>query len=138
MSDPFVDTNLFVRFVAKDDPAKLTATAALFQQVEAGTVTLRAPDTVIADAVYVLCSPNIYNLSRLHVRNELAALLELPHLRAHNRRILLRALDIFAVSPRLDFGDAMIVATMERRQANTVYSYDRDFDRVPGVNRQEP
>jgi predicted nucleic acid-binding protein len=74
----------------------------------------------------------------LHVRNELAALLHMPAYKVHNRRILLRALDIFAASTRLAFGDAMIVAAMERRQADTLYSYDRDFDRVPGIQRLEP
>jgi predicted nucleic acid-binding protein len=38
----------------------------------------------------------------------------------------------------LDFGDAMTVAIMERRDANDLYAYDRDFDRISGINRNEP
>jgi len=40
--------------------------------------------------------------------------------------------------PRLDFGDAMIVASMEEGGSTTLYSYDRDFDPVPGITRLEP
>jgi predicted nucleic acid-binding protein len=138
MSDAFVDTDILIRFVTGDDPVKQAAAIALFWQVEAGNVVLRAPDTVIADAVFVLCSPNVYRLPRAYVRTELVALLRLPGFKVHNRRILLRALEYFVVYPRLDFGDAMIVAPIEQRGADTVYTHDRDFDRVPGIRRVEP
>lgn len=29
-------------------------------------------------------------------------------------------------------------AAMERRNASDLYAYDRDFDRIPGINRKEP
>jgi predicted nucleic acid-binding protein len=57
--------------------------------------------------------------------------------KVHNRRILLRALDIYAVTV-LDFGDAMTIAMMERRNVSDLYAYDRDFDRISGINRKEP
>lgn len=38
----------------------------------------------------------------------------------------------------LDFGDAMLVATVERRGDRDLYSYDRDFDRITSVDRLEP
>jgi predicted nucleic acid-binding protein len=51
---PLVDTDVIVRLVAGDDLAKQAAAAAPFQRVEEGAVTLAAPETVIADAVFVL------------------------------------------------------------------------------------
>jgi predicted nucleic acid-binding protein len=38
----------------------------------------------------------------------------------------------------MEFEDALMVAHMERQAISELYSYDRDFDQVPGVNRQEP
>jgi predicted nucleic acid-binding protein len=32
----------------------------------------------------------------------------------------------------------LIVAHMERQSIRELVSYDRDFDQVPGVSRQEP
>lgn len=137
MSDPFLDTDVIVRFITGDDPVKQAAADALFRQVAAGTLILRAPDTVFADAVYVLNSPRLYRRDRVRIRQQLGFLLQLPNLKVHNRNLLLRALDIFA-STNLDFGDAMIVATMERRGDRDLYSYDRDFDRIASIDRREP
>lgn len=136
MNGTFVDTDVLLRLITGDDPRKQAAARMLFQQVEAGTLTLRAPDTVITDAVFVLTSPRVYALPREFVRDQLAHLIRLQHFQVHNRR-LLRALAIFA-SVNIDFGDAMIVATMERRGATVLYSYDRDFNRIPGIERREP
>lgn len=108
-----------------------------FAKVEDTTLILRAPVTVIADAVYVLASPRLYGRTRAQVRADLTPLLRLPGFRVQPRRLLLRALDIDAATT-LDFGDAMIVVSMERAGATTVYSYDHDFDRIPGITRHEP
>jgi len=71
------------------------------------------------------------------IRESLAVLIRLPNFKVHNRRTLLRALDVYAAT-NLDFGDAMTVAMMERQDAHDLYEYDRDFDRIPGINRKEP
>lgn len=103
----------------------------------AGALTVAAPDTVIADAVYVLSSPRLYHLQREQLRAVLAPLVRLEHFHVANRRAVLRALDLYAVS-RLDFSDAFIVAVMEQDGADRLYSYDRHFDRVNNIIRQEP
>jgi predicted nucleic acid-binding protein len=137
MSDPYIDTNVLIRSVTGDDRAKQQAARTLFEQVQSSTLTLRAPDTVIADAVYVLASPRLYHVARADIRQALAPLLRLSHFKVQNRRMLLRALDVYAAT-NLAFGDAMIVAAMERSGATTLYSYDRGFDRITGLDRPEP
>ena len=137
MSDPFVDTDVIIRLLTNDDPQKGEAAAALFKQVESGKLTLAAPDTVIADAVYVLASPRLYNKPRQEVRELLLPLVRLPGFRVRNRRSVLRALDLYATT-NLDFGDVLIAASMEIAGSQTVYSYDHGFDRIPGVKRLEP
>jgi predicted nucleic acid-binding protein len=51
--------------------------------------------------------------------------------------VVLRALDIYATTS-LGFGDAMLLAAMERAHAREIYSWDEDFDGWPGVTRREP
>jgi predicted nucleic-acid-binding protein len=136
-SGAFVDTDVLIRYIARDDATKQRAAATLFRSVESGAVTLRAPDTVITDAVFVLSSPKLHALPRMRIRTELATLLHYQQFKVHNRRLLLRALDIYA-GTNLDFGDAMIAATMERRDEHELYSYDRDFDRLSSIRRREP
>jgi predicted nucleic acid-binding protein len=38
----------------------------------------------------------------------------------------------------LDFVDALVVAHMRHGHISTVVSFDRDFDRVPGIQRRDP
>jgi len=134
---PFVDTDVLIRLLTGDVPQKQAAARSLFKRVEEGEITLLAPDTVIADAVFVLASPRLYHIPREEVRNLLASLIGLPHFRVQNKQDLLRALEIYA-STNLDFGDTMIIASMEEQDAHILYSYDTGFDRIKGLTRQEP
>ena len=137
MTQPFVDTDVIIRLLTGDDLTKQAAAAALFEQVEQGLFTIAAPDTVIADAVYVLSSPRLYHIARNEVRELLTPLVRLPHFRVQNQQSILRALDLFS-STNLDFGDTLIIASMEQQDSSTLYSYDKGFDRIQNIKRQEP
>lgn len=69
MAHSYVDTDVIIRLLTGDDPLKQQAARQLFERVEQGTLTLAAPDTVIADAVFVLSSKRWYNKSRRDVRD---------------------------------------------------------------------
>ena len=92
---------------------------------------------MIADAVLVLSSPRLYHLPRSQVRSLLTTLVRLPGFRVANRRVILRALDLFGRS-NLGVGDAMIVASMEQAGETAVDSFDRHFDAIQGIVRLEP
>src|SRR5919204_2762662 len=129
MAYPFIDTDVIIRFLTGDDPAKQERAARLFEQVEQGNATLAAPDTVIADAVYVLSSPRLYNLPRQEVAALLIPLVRLSGFRVQNRRAVLAALNLYGYgATKLDFGDALIVASMAQSGSRSVYSFDADFD----------
>ena len=137
MTQPFIDTDVIIRFLTGDDPEKQAAATALFEQVEQGLLTIQAPDTVIADAVYVLSSPRLYHIVRSDIQEMLAVLVRLPQFHVQNRLSVLQALDIYA-STKLDFGDALIIASMQQQGSQVLYSYDTDFDRITGITRREP
>lgn len=137
MSDPVVDTDVIVRLVTGDEPVKQAAAYELFRQVRAGRLTLQAPVTVIADAVHVLSSPRLYDLPRKRIVALLRPIVLLPGFHLAERRVILRALELYELHPALRFGDVMIVATMETTGASVVYSYDRHFGRFSGITRLE-
>src|SRR5687767_9017171 len=138
MTEPAIDTSVIIRLVSGDDPTKQAASVQLFKAVEQGTLTVIAPDTMIADAVYVLTSPRTYRMARPVVAAALTRLVRLPSFKVQNRRAVLRALELFGTTTGLDFGDAMIVAVMEQQKSSTLYSYDHDFDAFSWITRQEP
>ena len=137
MSDPHVDTDVIIRLVTGDDAVKQAQAAQLFQDIEDGKLTARAPVTVIADAIFVLCSKRLYNLPRPQATAALTRLVRIPGFRVDRRRTIIAALGLFG-STRLDFGDCMLIASMREAGSTVLYSYDTDFDRFPPIIRQEP
>ncbi len=137
MADPFIDTNILIRFLTKDDPEKQAKATALFQRVEKRDLTVIVPVLVIAEAVYVLSSPRLYNLPRHVVFGMLDPLVRLPNFKVHNRRTVIQALNLY-LATNLDFEDAFIVVSMAQSGSNILYSYDTHFDRVRGLARRVP
>ena len=138
----FADTNIFLRYlvqpVTEIDRARAEACRELFERVSASAEEITTSEAVLAEIVYVLSSPRQYGLSPVDVVARLKPIVALPGLKLERKRLYLRALDIYASQSRLDFEDAITAALVERTQPAELYSYDTDFDRVPGVNRIEP
>lgn len=137
MANPYIDTNILIRFLTKDNPEKQARATALFQRVEKRELTVIVPVLVIAEAVYVLSSPRLYNLPRQVVFGMLDPLVRLPNFKVHNRRTVMQALNLY-LATNLDFEDAYIVVSMARAGSNILYSFDTHFDRIRGLTRREP
>ena len=137
MTQAFIDTDVIIRYLTGDDAGKQAAAGDLFEQLDQGLITIAVPDTVIADAVHVLSSRRLYNIPRDEIYELLSPLLRLKHFKVENATNVLRALEIYATH-NLDFGDALIIASMEHQNSQILYSYDKDFDRIDGITRQEP
>lgn len=133
----FVDTNIFIRYLTRDDPKKAEACLRLFEKAKASEVILTTSESVLAEVVFVLGSPRGYRLSRADVRARLYPLVALEGLKLPDRRKYFRALDLYATH-NIDFEDALTVAHMEHNNLDELYSYDTDFDRIEEVKRIEP
>jgi len=133
----FLDTNIILRYLTRDDPQKAERCLQLFKKAERGEVELTTSESVIAEVVYVLSSPKVYQVPRERVRTLLMPILNLRGLKLYPRRLYRRALDVYATHP-IDFEDALAVAHMEHQGISAILSYDTHFDRVEGIERQEP
>ncbi len=130
MDLPFLDTNIVIRYLTQDDPDQSARAKALLDQVEAGEIQVTTSETVLGELVFVLSSKRLYNLPREEIRAYLGAFLGLKGLRLPNKRMYLRALELYATIPRLDFAGALHVAEMEQRKLTTIISFDEDFDGI--------
>lgn len=133
----FLDTNILIRYLTKDDPEKAARAYAFLLQVEQGTTLATTAEAVIAEVVYVLSSKALYNVPRPTISQRLTAIIDLPGLRLPNKPIYRRALDLYATT-HLDFVDCVVVAQMERAKLTQLLSFDQDFDKIPGITRVEP
>ncbi len=135
----FLGTNVILRYLTRDDEAKAEACYRLFQRVSQGEEELFTCEAIVAEVVYVLSSHRAhYRLDHGEIRARLVPILTLRELRLLQKRVYIRALDLYASSPFLDFEDALAVAHMEQRGVTEIVSYDKDFDLVAGLQRVEP
>lgn len=135
----YLDTNLLIRYFTRDDPAKAASCLALLQRVRDGREQVRLTESVFTEVAYVLASTrNPYRLSRAEIRALLISILTLRGVLLRRKPLYLRALDLYGAYPALDIEDAVSIAWMERDGVTEIYSYDQDFDRVPGIRRVEP
>jgi uncharacterized protein len=131
----FLDANIILRYLTKDDPEKAAACLELFQRVQQGQEELTTCEVIIHEVLYVLCSKAHYGLSHEEAAARLRPLLVLRGLHIASKRICLRALDLFANYAFLDFGDALAIAYMGDQNIPEIFSYDKHFDKIEGVRR---
>jgi predicted nucleic acid-binding protein len=83
---------------------------------------------------------NIYYVNSMPVADaaaRLATLLRLRGMKLRDKRMLLRALELWTVQPRLGFVDAL-TATYAQQSGVELATFDADFDEIPGMTRWQP
>ena len=133
-TDSFLDTNVFIRFFTADIPEKAKRVKKIIESLEAGKAEAEISDLVLAELVWVLES--FYKLPPKEVAKKVSYLVSLPGIKMINKRLILEALTDY-VNEKVDFIDAYNAHYMKHRKISSIYSYDKDFDKL-GVHRIEP
>ncbi len=105
--------------------------------MERGEELATTSESVIHETFYVLCSPRQYAQSHSEAVASIWPILTLRGLHLLQKRVVLEAVGLFESHRFLDFADAMSAAICGAHNYDLV-SYDRDFDKIPGVERFEP
>ncbi len=136
MRSCFVDTNLFIRYLTNDDPAKAERVESLLRDAAAGKVRLVTAEMVIAEVVWVLESS--YGLKSSDVAPLVRGILATSGLDVLNAPLVARALEHYE-SRNIDFIDGYIAAVMEKQGITELYSFDRKHvSRIQSITRKEP
>lgn len=135
MSRAYVDANVILRFLTGDPPDMAAQAQALFLAVEQGQITLVIDAIVVAETVWVLQS--FYGYPPQAIARVLQDLLSHNGLEAEDKPGLLAALSLFA-DKNIDFADALVAVHMGQRGVPEIFSFDRHFDRLPGLIRRTP
>ncbi len=127
----FLDTNVLVRHLTGDPPARAAKATRALQTGEE----LLLADLILAELAYVLES--FYETPRRQVAETLRAVLGFAPVRVVDPALLQRAVEVYEIH-RLDFADAYLIASAERSGVDRILSFDRGIDRVGTVRRFEP
>jgi predicted nucleic-acid-binding protein len=117
-----IDTNLLVRYLTEDDPAKANEVKRLLVRAARGEVRLLIPSVVIAELVWVLQS--FYKLDRQDIVPLLNAILHTRGVEVSDKPIVSSAITLYGDSA-IDFIDAWIIAFAKAAEVRVVYTFDR-------------
>lgn len=132
----FVDTNLFIRYLTNDDPAKADRVEKLLDDAATGAVKLVTTEMVIAEVVWILESA--YSLRNIEIAPMVRGILATPGLEVINGAQVTRAVELYE-SANIDFIDGYIAAVMEKQGITELYSFDlKHISRIKGIIRKEP
>ena len=135
MADRFLDTIILLRHFLQDVPSQSARATALIRHIEAEQVHVHISDLVIFETVFTL--QRQYRQPKAIIRDGVLAILDLPGILLPGKRRYYRIFDLY-VDLNISFADAYHVVLMEQLKLTEIVSYDREFDRVPGINRSEP
>lgn len=124
-----IDANLILRYFLGDREAIRV------EKLLRSKNKLLLSDVILAEIVWVLDS--YYEWDRPKIVESLAMLIRLSSI-VCNRFLLTETLTILKDQSKFDFADAYSVALMKQSKIKSIYSFDRDFDKLPEVNRLEP
>lgn len=134
----FLDANIFLRYLVTPTTPETQSmqeiATALFAAVERGEEDVTTTEVVLHEVAYVLASKKHYNVPASEIATYLAPILRMPGMKLPRgeKRLYLRALDIYVAHPQLEFADA-IVAARAKRLGVPLATFDRNFARLPFV-----
>lgn len=131
----FVDTNVLLRYLTKDDEEKAQRALNLLVKVEQGEEKVVTSSLVIFETIFTL--QNSYKVSRQQIRELVLPIIALRGLQLPGKNIYYQAFN-FYVAKNISFADAYNAAYMLAEGISNIYSWDRDFDKIEGVVRLEP
>ena len=129
-----LDTNILLRHLLNDDPAQSPKATAIMDRISRGGLEVQITDLVVFETVFVL--DRRYKVPRAHIEAGMRGVLALAGVHLPGKSAYGRVFDLYTSTP-LSFADCYHVALMERLRISEVLSFDRDFDRVPGITRRE-
>lgn len=131
----YIDTNIFLRVVAKDDRYKLLDCERLVENIKSGKIAAITSSLVLAEVVWT-CQ-KAYRLDKAEVKDVLKSILSIKNLKFRDKQQLFTAADLFE-KHNVKFIDCLIASQPDIAAGRMpVVSYDREFDRM-GIKRAEP
>ncbi len=131
----FIDTNVFLRVLIKEDKKTFLECKKLFERIKKGEIQAYTSSLVLAEIHWVLNS--FYKLQKKEILKALASILNLRHLKITEKVDPALALRLYS-NFKVKFIDCLIASNPEIfSKKTTIISYDKDFDKL-GVKRKTP
>ena len=134
MPPAFLDTNILLRHVLQDNASLSPNATTIIGRIEQGELQVQTTDTVVFETGFTL--QRMYKQPRERIAATLLPILDLPGIVLPGKRYYREVFDLYC-STSVGFADCYHAVLMRRLGITEVFSFDRDFDRLPGIRRRE-
>lgn len=132
MPEAFLDTNIILRILVKDDDAKRRSSERLIR--ESGG--LHVLPVAIMEIVWVL--EKLYKLERQKIRELVESILNTPGLKVEMENVFRKALSAYEAGG-IKFADALMGYWGLEKNLSAVYTYDeKHFRKISGLAIKKP
>ncbi len=129
-TDGWLDTNIILRFLLKDDERLFAKADALFARAERNELTLYLHPLILAELVWTLES--FYGFNKADITTVLSEFIEADGIDMPDKEVARNALQIY-IDKNVDFIDAYLTQYALLKSPNTVYSMDKKhYSRLDG------
>lgn len=136
-----LDANIFLRYLVDPTTPELDRqhqlVSKLFLSLADQSTVATVTKTTLSEVFFVLTSPKIYAFSPADAVALMRPLIALRGLKLPGREVVELALDLYVSYPALGFDDCLLAAHSLTSDV-PVCTFDRHFDRIPGLRRIEP
>ena len=126
MKKYFLDTNVILRFLLKDNEVYFSQTKNYFEKAKKGEIELNLIPEVLFEIDYVL--RGVYSLSKNEVVDILLKLIKTPYLKISSRGMLIATVDKYK-SINVDLFDIYLYYFSLSKESS-VLSFDKDFSKI--------
>lgn len=131
----FLDTNILLRYLTRDDERKAKAAFGLLQRIERGEERVVTTQAVIFEAAFTL--QRFYKVPKAEIRELVLPIVLLRGVQVPNKPLYEQAFDLY-VERNISLPDAWNGVFMRSRGLTEIYSWDTDFDAMTWLTRIEP
>jgi predicted nucleic acid-binding protein len=135
MKRKFIDTNIFLRYLTRDDPLRYEKCREILKKGVEGKIGLVTSEMVIAELIWTLLS--YYKVSKADIVEKISVIVSTENLYIPDKDIIIDAVILFS-RKNIDYINAYNAVFMRYHDFQDIYSYDRDFDLIEGIKREEP
>ncbi len=131
----FIDSNIFLRIIAKDSQVKLRECETLVIKISQNKINASTSSLVLTEVVWTCLKG--YKLMRNEVKEVIKSITGIKNLRFEDKMKVSTAAEMFD-KHNIKFADCLIASHPKMVQGDMIIvSYDRDFDKL-GIKRLEP
>lgn len=121
-----VDTNIFLRFILKDNKKFFNQARKYFVQAKEHKIALIVVAPVVFEIDYVL--KGVYSLSRKESADIISLLVKSPDLEVKERQLLIEAVEKYK-KVNADLVDIYLFLAAKQQKAK-ILSFDKDFEKI--------